>query len=161
MASFTKEVKLRLAKCPMGFNGRLANRGLTSLLKEATVVAKYKRCKPLSPYCVIDGNIEYLGGVWCGGWQHIPLLFSDMFNPMLIQYHKYMLDVLGHYTWSRCVIIEWPYANFRTVGMIKPLTYIEPLWNMHTNVEYGRNVPVVLKKMKISTKGWYQVTDLY
>ena len=32
---------------------------------------------------------------------------------------------------------------------------------MHTNVEYGKNVPVVLEKMKISTKGWYQVTDLY
>ena len=35
-ASFTKEVNLGLAKRPLVFNGRLANRGLTSLVKEAT-----------------------------------------------------------------------------------------------------------------------------
>ena len=33
---FTKEVNLRLVKCPLVFNGRLANRGVTSLVKEAT-----------------------------------------------------------------------------------------------------------------------------
>ena len=37
MASFIKEVNPRLAKRPLIFNGRLANRGLTSLVKEATV----------------------------------------------------------------------------------------------------------------------------
>ena len=37
VASFTKEINPRLAKRPMIFNGRLANRGLTSLVKEATV----------------------------------------------------------------------------------------------------------------------------
>ena len=36
MASFTKEVNPRLAKRPLKTNGRLANRGLTSLVKEAT-----------------------------------------------------------------------------------------------------------------------------
>ena len=36
VASFTKEVNLKLAKCPLVYNGRLANRGLTSLVKEAT-----------------------------------------------------------------------------------------------------------------------------
>ena len=36
MASFTKEVNPRLAKRPLIFNGRLANRGLTFLVKEAT-----------------------------------------------------------------------------------------------------------------------------
>ena len=36
VASFTKEVNSRLAKRPLVFNGRLANRGLTSLVKEAT-----------------------------------------------------------------------------------------------------------------------------
>ena len=36
MASFTKEVNQRLAKCPLVFHGRLANRWLTSLVKEAT-----------------------------------------------------------------------------------------------------------------------------
>ena len=36
VASFTKEFNLRLAKRPLVFNGRLANRGLNSLVKEAT-----------------------------------------------------------------------------------------------------------------------------
>ena len=36
VASFTKEVSSRLAKRPLVFNGRLANHGLTSLVKEAT-----------------------------------------------------------------------------------------------------------------------------
>ena len=35
VASFTKEVRPRLAKRPLELNGRLANRGLTSLVKEA------------------------------------------------------------------------------------------------------------------------------
>ena len=36
VASFTMEFNPQLAKCPLVFNGRLANRGLTSLVKEAT-----------------------------------------------------------------------------------------------------------------------------
>ena len=36
VASFTKEVSSRLAKRPLVCNGRLANHGLTSLVKEAT-----------------------------------------------------------------------------------------------------------------------------
>ena len=36
VASFTKEVNWRLAKRPLVFNGRLANRQLNSLVKEAT-----------------------------------------------------------------------------------------------------------------------------
>ena len=36
VASFTKEVNLWLAKCPLVFNGSLTNRWLTSLVKEAT-----------------------------------------------------------------------------------------------------------------------------
>ena len=38
MAPFTKEVNPRLTKRPLKINGRLANRGLTSLVKEATGV---------------------------------------------------------------------------------------------------------------------------
>ena len=38
VASFTKGVKPRLAKRPLKTNGRLANRGLTSLVKEANGV---------------------------------------------------------------------------------------------------------------------------
>ena len=36
VASFTKEVNPRLAKRPLVFNGCIVNRGLTSLVKEAT-----------------------------------------------------------------------------------------------------------------------------
>ena len=39
VVSFTKEVTPRLAKRPLKINGRLANRGLTSLVKEATVIS--------------------------------------------------------------------------------------------------------------------------
>ena len=38
VASFTKEVNQRLAKRPLKINGRLANRRLASLVKEATDV---------------------------------------------------------------------------------------------------------------------------
>ena len=36
VTSFAKEVNWRLAKCPLKTNGRLANRQLASLVKEAT-----------------------------------------------------------------------------------------------------------------------------
>ena len=36
MASFTKEINLRLAKRPLETNGRLANGGISSLIKDAT-----------------------------------------------------------------------------------------------------------------------------
>ena len=36
VASFTKEVKPQLGKRPLIVNGRLANRGSTSFVKEAT-----------------------------------------------------------------------------------------------------------------------------
>ena len=39
MASFTKELNQRLAKRPLVFNGRLANRWLTSLVKNATLAS--------------------------------------------------------------------------------------------------------------------------
>ena len=38
VASFTKEVNPQLAKRPLKINGRLAYRGLTSLVKQATDV---------------------------------------------------------------------------------------------------------------------------
>ena len=38
VTSFTKEVNPWLAKRPLGSDGHLANRGLTSLIKEATDV---------------------------------------------------------------------------------------------------------------------------
>ena len=42
VASFTKDVNPRLANGPLESNGPLANRGLTSLVKEATGVRVYK-----------------------------------------------------------------------------------------------------------------------
>ena len=41
VASFTKEVSLRLAKRQLVFNGRLANHELTSLVKEANVLGPF------------------------------------------------------------------------------------------------------------------------
>ena len=38
MASFTEEVNSWLAKCPLVFNGRLANHKLTSFVEEAIKV---------------------------------------------------------------------------------------------------------------------------
>ena len=44
VASFTKEVNPRLAKRPLKTNGRLANRELTSLVKEANEARSSKQC---------------------------------------------------------------------------------------------------------------------
>ena len=41
VAYFTKEVNSRLAKRPLVYIGRLANRGLTSLVKEATDISLF------------------------------------------------------------------------------------------------------------------------
>ena len=46
VASFTKEVNPRLAKRLLKTNGRLANRGLTSLVKEATAGVITSHIKP-------------------------------------------------------------------------------------------------------------------
>ena len=62
MASFTKEVNPRLAKRPLKTNGRLANRRLTSLVKEDTGVAAQaasnngKRQLFKQKWCVSDVN---------------------------------------------------------------------------------------------------------
>ena len=42
MGSFTKEVNPRSAKRPLVFNGRLANRGLPSFIKEATCIGRMR-----------------------------------------------------------------------------------------------------------------------
>ena len=59
MASFTKEVNPRLAKRPLVFNGRLANHGLTSLVKEAT------EHHALAQYC--DWRVKVGASSWVGG----------------------------------------------------------------------------------------------
>ena len=41
VASFTKEVNPRLTKCPLEISECLANRGLTSLVNEATATSHY------------------------------------------------------------------------------------------------------------------------
>ena len=66
VAPFTKEVNRRLAKRPVVFNGRLANRGFTSLVIEATVELRFfptnssKICRRVSlstlvPGCCLNG----------------------------------------------------------------------------------------------------------
>ena len=52
VASFTKEVNRRLAKRPLKTNGRLANFGLTSLVKEAT--GHNERNDPVSPIDIAE-----------------------------------------------------------------------------------------------------------
>ena len=68
LASFTKEVKLWSSKCPLLINGRLANRRLTSLVKEATCVQHTAlsstiklmgECKGHINYRVSQGNYAY------------------------------------------------------------------------------------------------------
>ena len=52
MASFTEEVNSRLDKRPLKINGRLANRGLTSLVKEDTGVPSFYQYRlTLIPAC--------------------------------------------------------------------------------------------------------------
>ena len=55
MASFTKEVYWQLAKRPLILNGHLANRQLTSLVKEATGT-----CQAASHY---PNNVD--PDIWC------------------------------------------------------------------------------------------------
>ena len=62
MASFTKEVNLRLAKLPLLFNGPLANRRLTPLVKEVTVVqhvrsVPQKLCQKHNPNYMTDAAL--------------------------------------------------------------------------------------------------------
>ena len=52
VASFTKEVNRRLAKRPLKTNERLANFGLTSLVKEAT--GHNERNDPVSPIDIAE-----------------------------------------------------------------------------------------------------------
>ena len=52
VASFTEEVNTRFAKRPLKINGRLANHGLTYLIKEATGGWCHKDTK-----CVL-GNVD-------------------------------------------------------------------------------------------------------
>ena len=57
VASFTKEVNSRLAKRPLIFNGRLANRGLTSLVKEAAAEVRITGiCEGIPP--VMGGSTK-------------------------------------------------------------------------------------------------------
>ena len=56
VASFTKEVNLRLAKCPLETNGRLANHRLTSLVKMASGVIELRNKKNIANLIRINGD---------------------------------------------------------------------------------------------------------
>ena len=73
VASLTKEVNSRLAKRPLVFNGRLANRGLTSLVKEAT--AANNGATTISVPCQV---VEYLQLIWRSGTRRWNLRVHDL-----------------------------------------------------------------------------------
>ena len=58
VASFTKEVNPRLVKRPLKTNGRLANRGLTSLVKEAT--ANQAAQAVYSMVCLVEASKDFV-----------------------------------------------------------------------------------------------------
>ena len=65
VTSFTKEVNPRLAKRPLVFNGRLANRGLTSLIKGATGVEQATDHYP-NKWLLISLTLLYVIRYWIG-----------------------------------------------------------------------------------------------
>ena len=72
VAHFTKEVNPRLAKCPLKINGRLANLGLTSVVKEAAggrkglLFVSDKQCAACAPFFVSNRNFFAMseGELW-------------------------------------------------------------------------------------------------
>ena len=102
VASFTKEVNSRLVKHPLVFNGRLANRGLTSLVKEATGLPWY----PTTSLRHLDGWRYITAESDPGGWFNINMSSyqhrkshcgdktilrpSTMGFPILIRWHLYI-----------------------------------------------------------------------
>ena len=73
VASFAKKVNPRLAKHPLVFNGRLANRGLTSLVKmdtDISLLSWSQRLVPvrwLAPECLFDNLYSVRSDVWAFG----------------------------------------------------------------------------------------------
>ena len=107
MASFTKEVNPRLAKCPLRTNRRLANRGLTSIVKEAIdgqIISKlYVEIKSWTP----------------GRYVYFDLSCKDMIIKMLINdyvyifyYHMQNLQVITQTQQRACL---YPALSYRPV----------------------------------------------
>ena len=86
LASFTKEVNPRLAKRPLKTTGRLANRGLTSLVKEATVTGDVEgklQCPRLSVSVCMVYSVRQL----------IAIL---MYHHMMTSSNENIFRVTGH-----------------------------------------------------------------
>ena len=94
VASFTKEVKPRLAERPLKINGRLTNHGLASLVKEAIVVLSWEwRCswsradRQCSIYIWVNNNfIAYKGAIYIRGlavhMHHITIKHGNYFSKL-------------------------------------------------------------------------------
>ena len=60
MASFTKEVHPRLPKRPQKTNGRLLNRGLTSIVKEATDRCELKHIDKAKHHSRLTSTVSWV-----------------------------------------------------------------------------------------------------
>ena len=86
VASFAKEVNLRLAKRPLVFNGRLANRGLTSFVKKATG-DHYKNAYELLNLMTLKFSalkkilkIQCMGKIFYVEFQRVPYLYIGRYD---------------------------------------------------------------------------------
>ena len=78
VAYFTKEVTSRLAKRPLVFNGRLANRGLTSLAKEVTGVLRVSVLYICTFYTfAYQVGYHYATKLECVPYIHQPNIYID------------------------------------------------------------------------------------
>ena len=102
MASFTKEIDSRLAKRSLVFNGGLANRGLTSLVKETAgdVIQNGRFSVTNARDTSIWDNVEIAGAV-------------DMFV-------KHGVIAL----WNNCMLVVYQFACFR-VNYSDVITWID------------------------------------
>ena len=73
LASFTNEVNSRLAKRPLVSNGRLDNRGLTSLVKEVQIAHQIRyQCSTLCTFCAVNQLGRWFHAQWwCISWRMV------------------------------------------------------------------------------------------
>ena len=105
MASFTKKVNRRLAKRPLVFNGRLANRGLTSLVKEATVTTKI--CMALWRHMASATVAQHLTGLWRQQCNDVTRGYGISARPILHTVYDFIIGIV----WN---LSRWCHLRFCT-----------------------------------------------